>query len=207
VVYGFSYTILHVSKRRPKRRQGAPPESGLSVRRSTDGRSWVLVHPRCVRDRAEDLDEVREMIEAGEFDLATDELRWLLSGCPEFIAAHVLLGELAVAMHDDLSLARGHFGAGYQLGLQAWRRANQPKPLLYSQPANRAFFESGRGLVWTLEKLGRRDMAEEVIETLVALDPADPLRLRALVDELRTGGAPVVSLDISMPGSNKPAAE
>jgi hypothetical protein len=153
-----------------------------------------MVHPRCARERAEDLDEVREMIAAGEFDVAVDELRWLVSGCAEFIAAHVLLGELAIAMHNDVSLARGHFGAGYQLGLQTWRRAQQPKPLVYSQPANRAFLEAGRGLVWTLEKLGRRDMAQEVVETLLELDPTDPLKLRALIDELRTGGAPIVGL-------------
>jgi hypothetical protein len=185
-----------VSKRKPNRRRGAPPPSGLSIRRSTDGRSWVLVHPRCARDRAEDLDEVRAVVEAGEFDVAVDELRWLVSGCAEFIAAHVLLGELAVAMHDDLSLARGHFGAGYQLGLQTWRRANRPKPVLYSQPANRPFFDAGRGLAWTLEKLGRRDMAEEVVETLLEIDPSDPLKLRAMVDELRSGGAPIVTLQL-----------
>jgi hypothetical protein len=159
----------------------------------------VLVHPRCVRDRAEDLDEVRLMIEAGEHDVAVDELRWLLSGCPEFIAAHVLLGELAVAMHDDLSLARGHFGAGYQLGLQTLRRAKMPRPLLYSQPANRPFFEAGRGLAWTLEKLGRRTMADEIVDTLLQLDPTDPLRMKAFVDELRTGGAPVVGLALDYP--------
>jgi hypothetical protein len=169
--------------------------SGLSVRRSTDGRSWVLSHPRCVRDRAEDLDDVRAMIDAGELEIAVDELRWLLSGCGEFIAAHELLGQLAVALHDDLSLARGHFGAGYQLGLQTLRRAKMPKPLLYSQPANRPFFEAGRGLVWTLEKLGRRDMAGEIVETLMLLDPSDPLRLKLLVDDLRTGGAPIIGLN------------
>ena len=152
------------------------------------------MHPRCVRDRAEDLDEVRAMIEAGEFEIAVDELRWLLSGCPEFIAAHELLGELAVAMHDDLSLARGHFGAGYQLGLQTWRRANRPTPLLYSQPANRSFFEAGRGLAWALEKLGKSTMANEVVQTLLELDASDPLRVRAMIDELRAGGAPVVGL-------------
>jgi hypothetical protein len=135
------------------------------------------------------------MIEAGELEIAVDELRWLLSGCPEFIAAHELLGELAVAQHDDLSLARGHFGAGYQLGLQTLRRAKMPKPLLYSQPANRPFLEAGRGLVWALEKLGRRDMAEEIVETLMQLDPSDPLRVKALVDELRTGGAPIIGLN------------
>jgi hypothetical protein len=150
-----------------------------------------------VRDRAEDLDEVRTMIEAGELEIAVDELRWLLSGCPEFIAAHELLGELAVAIHNDLSLARGHFGAGYQLGLQTLRRANMPKPLLYSQPANRSFFEAGRGLVWTLEKLGRREMADEIVQTFLQLDPSDPVRLKALIDELRTGGAPVIELTLN----------
>ena len=157
------------------------------------------MHPRCVRDRAEDLDDVRAMIDAGEYEIAVDELRWLLSGCAEFIAAHELLGELAVAMHDDLSLARGHFGAGYQLGLQTLRRAKMPKPLLYSQPANRSFFEAGRGLLWTLEKLGKRDMAQEVFDTLLELDPSDPLRLRALVDEPRAADGPVVDLSLSFP--------
>lgn len=183
-----------MSKRKPNRRQPQRSPSGLTVRRSTDGRSWVFVHPRCVRDRAEDLEDVRAMIEAEELEIAVDELRWLLSGCPEFIAAHELLGELAIAMHNDLALARGHFGAGYQLGLQTLRRANMPKPLLYAQPANRPFFEVGRGLIWTLEKLGRRDMSREILGTLLEMDPSDSLRLKALVDELRTGGAPLISL-------------
>jgi tetratricopeptide (TPR) repeat protein len=183
-----------VSKRKTNRRQPPRPPSALSVRRSTDGRSWVLVHPRCVRDRAEDLEDVQSMIKAGEPEIAADELRWLLSGCPEFIAAHELLGELAVALQGDLALARGHFGAGYQLGLQTLRRAKMPQPLLYAQPANRPFFEAGRGLIWTLEKLGRREMASEILQTLLELDPSDPLRLKALVDDLRTGGAPVIGL-------------
>jgi hypothetical protein len=140
------------------------------------------------------LEDVQAMIEAGELEIAVDELRWLLGGCPEFIAAHGLLGELAVAMHDDLSLARGHFGAGYQLGLQTLRRAKMPRPLFYSQPANRPFFEAGRGLVWTLEKLEKREMSAEILETLLELDSSDPLRLKALVDELRTGGSPVITL-------------
>jgi hypothetical protein len=178
--------------------------SGLSVRRSSDGRSWLLVHPRCVRDRAEDLDEVRAMMEAGELEIAVDELRWLLSGCAEFIAAHELLGELAVAIDSDLSLARGHFGAGYQLGLQALRRANMPKPLLHAQPANRSFFEAGRGLVWTLERLGRREMADEIVQTLLQLDPSDPLQLKSLVDELRKGGTALVTLMRNFPrGTNE----
>ncbi len=138
------------------------------------------------------------MVEAGESDIALDELRWLLSGCAEFIAAHVVLGELA---HDsgDMNLARGHYGAGYQLGLQTLRRGKMPKPLLYSQAANRPFFEAGRGLAWSLEKLGKRQMAEEVVATLVELDSSDPLQLRRMLDELRSGGAPIVDLSPKFP--------
>jgi hypothetical protein len=156
------------------------------------------VHPRCARDRAEDLDEVRLMIEGGETEIARDELRWLLSDCGEFIAAHVLLGELAVS-EGDLPLARGHFGAGYQLGLQTLRRAGMPTPLLFSQPANRAFLEAGRGLVWSLEKLGNSRMSDEIVETLLQLDASDPLQLRAMVDDLRRGGSPVVKLSLEFP--------
>jgi hypothetical protein len=158
----------------------------------------VFVHPRCARDTAEDLEEVRLMIDAGEHEIALDELRWLLADCAENMAAHVLLGELAAAA-GDYALARGHFGAGYQLGLQTLRRGGNPKPLLYSQPANRAFFEAGRGLIGSLEKLGKSTMADEVVATLVELDPSDPLRLRAMVDALRTGGAPVVELKLETP--------
>jgi len=133
------------------------------------------------------------MIEAGETDIALDELRWLLSGCSEFIAAHVLLGDLARDA-NDVPLARGHYGAGYQLGLQTLRRAKMPKPLLYSQPANASFFEAGRGLVWALEKMNQPQMAEEVVSNLVELDSSDPLHVRQLLDELRSGGSPIIDL-------------
>jgi hypothetical protein len=162
----------------------------------------MFVHPPCVRDRSEDLDEARAMVEAGEMELAVDELRWLLADCSEFIAAHVLLGELAAAQ-NDVPLARGHFGAGYQLGLSALRRAKMPSPIMYSHPANRAFFEAGRGLAWALTKLGKQPMAKEIVDTLLALDPADPLSLPALLDELASGGLPIVELRPNQDGSAK----
>jgi hypothetical protein len=156
----------------------------------------VLVHPRCARDRAEDLEEVQLMIESGENDVARDELRWLLSGCSEFIGAHVLLGMLAVT-EGDLPLARGHFGAGYQLGLQTLRRAKMPKPLLFSQPANRSFFDAGHGLVDCLRRLDKSPMADEIVQTLLELDPSDPLGLRAARAE------PLVDLSIQFPKANE----
>jgi hypothetical protein len=191
-----------LSKRKPNSRRPSSSSDGISVRRSTDGKSWIFVHPRCARDRSEDLEEVQMMIEAGETDVALDELRWLLSGCSEFIAAHVLLGNIARDT-NDLPLARGHYGAGYQLGLQTLRRAKMPKPLLVSQPANQSFFEAGRGLMWSLEKLGKSQMAEEVMSTLIELDPGDPLHVRALLDELRSGGAPIVDLMPKFPPARR----
>ena len=128
-------------------------------------------------------------------EIALDELRWLLSDCAEFIAAHVLLGELAVAA-GDLPLARGHFGAGYQLGLQTLRRAKMPKPLLYSQPANRPFFEAGRGLdrvAWRSSASARWRM--RLWRRCWSSIRRIRCKLRAMVDALRTGGAPIVSLE------------
>jgi hypothetical protein len=171
------------------------PKDGVGVRRSVDGRGWVLVHPRGARDRAEDLEEVREMVAAGELDVAIDELRWLVGGCSEFIEAHALLGELALAADNDATLARGHFGVAVQLGLKALKMAKATGgPLPYSQPANCPFFEAARGLAWCLATLKLDDKADELVATVVKLDLSDPLGLRKLLDEFRTGGLPIVDL-------------
>lgn len=134
------------------------------------------------------------MIAGGETDVAIDELRWLLETCRDAIEAHALLGRLAVEAAQDMNLARAHFGYGFQLGSKALQRAGNPTPLPALHPANRAFFDAGRGLAWCLNELGKPEMALEVIERLRAADPADPLGLAAWVDELRTGGKPIVDL-------------
>jgi hypothetical protein len=38
-----------------------------------------------------------------------------------------------------------------------------------------------------------------LVETLVKLDPTDPLGLRALLEEVRTGGRPMVELSFEFP--------
>jgi hypothetical protein len=173
-----------------------PPKSAsaVSIERAQGGQTWILVHPRCVRDCADDLDEVRTMIAAGETGVAIDELRWLLEVCRDMIEAHFLLGKLAVESAGDLALARAHFGYAYQLGVKALDRAGNPSPLSPLHPANRSFFDAGRGLAWCLAELGQNDKAREVVERLLACDASDPLGLRAWVDELNTGGKPIVEL-------------
>ncbi len=189
-------------KRSPKRpsgprkrgsQRGRTPH-GISAKRTKTGDAWTLVHPKCVRERAEDMQEVREIIEAGELDVAIDELRWLLGSCSEFIEAHELLAELTIRADNNVPLARGHFGFGYHLGLRALQRASMPTPVPYRLPANQALFHCGRGLVWCLCRLEKQEMAREVVEQLVAMDPSDPLELKAMFDSLQTGDLPIVEL-------------
>jgi len=117
------------------------------------------------------------MLDAGEVDIAIDELRWLLNGCSEFVDAHRLLGELALA-DGDLPLARGHFGYVHRLGIGA---LGSKGPLPYRLPANQGFHESGKGLVWVLMKLGKTDLAREAVADLLRCDPSDPLGVQALL--------------------------
>jgi hypothetical protein len=149
------------------------------VRRRADA-TWELRHPRCAVEREADLREAAAMIDAGEHEIARDELRWLLDGCSDNIAAHKLLGELALH-EDNVPLARGHFGYAYQLGMKAIRGADSPAPFPFEHTTNQEFFAAGKGLVHCLMKLDKREVAAEVVEFLVRCDPRDPLKLRGLL--------------------------
>lgn len=174
-----------LAKRRDAR-GGAPKPSPtparhateVTVRRRPDG-TWELQHPRCAIERDDDLHEVEAMIAAGEQEIAQDELRWLLEGCSDNMAAHALLGELAMQA-EDWALARGHFGYAYQIGLKAIHRAGSPAPIPFEHPANQTLFSAGKGLVYCLLQLDKRDLAGDVVEFLVHCDPRDPLNLKGM---------------------------
>ena len=178
-----------------------PIRQSVGVRRSSDGRGWVFVHPRGARERAEDLEEVREMIEAGETDVAIDELRWLVERLQRIHRGPRAVGRAGTgrgrlrARPRTLRLR----GAARPQGAPAGEGELARSP--YSQPANRAFYEAGRGLATSLVKLGMTEKAVDLVEDLVRLDPSDPLKLRALFDEARTGGLPIVELAPAPPKS------
>ena len=81
----------------PKKHSRKRPASTKPAKAAAAGRSasevrarwleseqaWELVHPRCALERAEDIEEVDQMVENGEMEIAVDELRWLLGGCSE----------------------------------------------------------------------------------------------------------------------------
>jgi tetratricopeptide (TPR) repeat protein len=148
----------------------------LQEQRDAPGPAWEFVHPRCARKRRDDIEEVEAMVAAGEAEIARDELVWLLSECPDFLEAHLHLGLIALE-DDDPKLARGHFGRAVELGFKALETAGNPRPLPYSLPGNRPFFESAKGLVHALLESGRKGMAVDTAKKIAALDPADPLGL------------------------------
>jgi len=120
------------------------------------------------------------MVEAGETEIARDELVWLLSECPDFLEAHVHLGLIALE-EGDPKLARGHFGRAYELCLRALEAAGGPRPLPYALPGNQPFFEAAKGLVHCLLEQGRRQMAADLCRRIAPLDAADPLGIQRLL--------------------------
>jgi hypothetical protein len=162
-------------------RGGAVASAAMVTARQLAGEdAWELVHPRCARERADDLEEVRKMLEAGEADVALDECRWLLQGCSDCLDAHRTLGEIALEA-NDLPLARGHFGYAFRLGEQALERAGSRGPLPYRLAANQGFHESGKALAWCLVQLGKAEMAAEVVALLLTCDASDPLGVKNLL--------------------------
>lgn len=186
----------------PTRRQGGGRQGGgssaLKLRELPGGRGWALAPRPCAAERAEDLEEVRQMVEAGETEIATEELRYLLAGCPELLEAHVLLGQLALLADEssasDIELARGHFGFAFQLGEKALNAAGCRGPLPGDEPNNAPWHEAARGLAWCFEKQQNPKMADQIAATVKRFDPSDPAEVTAMLDELRAGGLPIVEL-------------
>lgn len=122
------------------------------------------------------------MLDAGEEEVAIDELRWLLDECTDFPEAHRLLGELALA-DGDAQLARGHFGYAYDLCRNAL--AGRPGIQLCAEsPENQGFLQSAKGLIWSLSQLGRNHTSASVARTMLELFPTDPLNLTAMLASL-----------------------
>lgn len=168
------------AKRSPSHAPRGPKHAAIQLQPVAGTTEFELVFPRGVQQRAADLDEVRKMLEAGEVDVAVDELRWLLGECRELLEAHKLLGEIACS-DGDLELARAHFGYAYDLGTGALPKGNLRGTLPYTRPSNQAFFEAGKGLAWCLHELGNSVEASAIVRRLLELDPSDPLTLATML--------------------------
>jgi hypothetical protein len=128
------------------------------------------------------------MLEAGETDVATDELRWLLEDCRDLLAAHRLLGEIALTS-GEVALARAHFGYAYDIALAAMPPEGLAGTLPGSLAENEVLHESAKGLAWCLHELRRREQALDVVRQMLAWDPADPLGVGAWLTQWQAEGA------------------
>jgi hypothetical protein len=164
----------------PRPRSSSGDRLRVERRESEGAVAWEIVQPRCARKRRDDIEEVEAMVEAGETEIARDELVWLLSECPDFLEAHMHLGLIALE-EEDAKLARGHFGRAYELCLKAMEAAGSPQPFPYALPGNKPFFEAAKGLVHCLLDTNRRPMAATVCKRIQPLDPSDPLGIQRLI--------------------------
>lgn len=156
------------------------PHDVLSLKDLGSGK-YALLAPRLATERAEDLEEVREMIEHQELEVARDELLYLVGDCRGFVEAHNLLAELALE-ENDVKLARAHYGFGFENGLETL-----PEKFSGKLPAgveyNPAFFEAGRGVARCLIALGQLAEGRDVLEMLLRFDPEEP-EVQSLRDQL-----------------------
>lgn len=141
---------------------------------------WSFVQPRCVREREMDLEDVEGMLDAEEVEIARDELRWLLEGCPDNIAIHYWLGDLAMR-EQDVKLARGHYGYAYEIGHRALRKENFPTPLPMENEENELWFAAAKQLAWCLKLLEKKDLLSDVVKFVQHCDPQNTLQLEALL--------------------------
>lgn len=165
----------------PDRNSSDKSDSTRLKLRRLDGNRYSFTPPVCAFDRKEDLEEVQQMIAAGELEIARDELLYLVADCRAFLEAHNLLGELALE-EEDISLARGHFGFAYEIGLDslpAGFRGILPAKRDY----NRAFFLAGRGLARCLIARGQSKEGRDVLVQLSRFDPQEE-HVKSLLKEL-----------------------
>ncbi len=175
-------------RRSPGPRPKRPAPRGLLRLKRLDANRFALQAPVCALERAEDLEEVHEMIAEDELEIARDELLYLVADCRAFLAAHNLLGELALR-EEDVSLARGHYGFAYEVGLDSLPpgfRGILPTQRDY----NGEFFLAGRGLARCLIARGQRSEGRLVLQNLQKLDPrnTDVRDLLAELDEQERSG-------------------
>jgi hypothetical protein len=136
------------------------PIGGLRLKRLNDW-SFALDHPKCVVEMELDYAEGIELRKEGDPEGAVDALRYALQGCGDNMWVHCALGWLALEDFNDPSLARGHFGYGFELALKAIPRGFDGL-LPRDHPANLPLYDAINGLIVCYEKLNEPELAEEL---------------------------------------------
>lgn len=164
------------SKLKPKK---LPP--GALELKSLGGNRYAFQAPECALDRDLDLAEVLEIRANGEFEIARDELLYLVADCRGFLEAYIQLAELALE-DEDIPLAKGHFAFAYENGLDILP-LNFRGQLPCNEGYNSHFYAAGRGLARCLISRKEPQPAREVLEQLLKFDPTEE-GARSLLEQL-----------------------
>jgi hypothetical protein len=141
-------------------KKGPPKKKGGLRLRLLGEDDYEFDHPPCVEETELDYAEGLEFLEAGDPESARDALRYALQGCGDNLYVHTALGQLALSEFNDPKLARGHFGFGFELGVNALP-PNFHGRLPAHRVANKPFLEAAAGLIKCYEALGMpRDAAD-----------------------------------------------
>lgn len=125
------------------------------------------------------------MIAGGEYEIARDELLYLVADCRGFLEAYVHLAEVALE-EGDIGLAQGHFGFAYETALEAlpiYFKGQIP----HDEGYNSHVFAAGRGLARCLVSRNEPAKAREVLEQLLRFDPHEQDTL-SLLQQLQERG-------------------
>ena len=153
---------------RPAPRGGPGPRTtpiprkggGLNLRH-LGGDAFELIHPHCVEEMRPDYEEGLEIWKAGEAEEARDALRYALQGCGDNLWVHAALGRIALETFQDPTLARGHFGYGFELAMKALP-PDFAGTLPRNRPANRPFYDALDGLIACHDALGQAEDASRL---------------------------------------------
>ena len=160
------------------------PPGALELK-SLGGQRYAFQAPECALDRDLDLAEVLEIRAGGEFEIARDELLYLVADCRGFLEAYIQLAELALE-DEDISLAKGHFGFAYENGLDVLP-LNFRGQLPCKEGYNPHFYAAGRGLARCLISRKEPQQAREVLEQLLKFDSTEE-GARSLLEQLNAAG-------------------
>lgn len=156
------------------------PPGALELK-SLGGNRYAFQAPECALDRDLDLAEVLEIRANGEFEIARDELLYLVADCRGFLEAYIQLAELALE-DEDIALAKGHFAFAYENGLDILP-LNFRGQLPCQEGYNPHFYAAGRGLARCLISRKEPQQAREVLQQLLKFDPSEE-GAKSLLDQL-----------------------
>ena len=136
------------------------------------------------------IDDAADDIRLGRCECAAELLHRVLDAEPSCIDAYNHLGLLAE--RDGLHRrALRYYRIAYLIGSQSLPRS-LPGPIPWFYPSNRPYLRAAHGYGLELWRIGKSNVATEMLRHLLVLDEGDPFGARTLLDDIEAGMTPWV---------------